>query len=375
MDAFSWNPYFVTGLERVDEQHHHLVDLINAFGQMVMRPTGADATELDAICAELARYAEYHFAEEEELMRQVGVDPRHVEEHVRNHRGFINEVTRLHASRRAEDREGAQFLLRFLTHWLAYHILGSDQMMAKQIAAIESGVPAEEAYRSSTCHHEPSTEALLTALNGLFQQISERNRALEEANQTLEARVAERTQALQDANQRLEDLANTDVLTGLPNRRYALRHLAMAWEAAARDGRPLTCMMIDADGFKDINDTHGHAAGDAVLRALARQLSHAVRTDDMVARLGGDEFLIVCDRTPLARAMTLAESLRQDVARMRVPAGEGVWSGSISVGVAAKDASTRDADDLIRAADAGVYQAKRGGRNQVASSQASSEER
>jgi hemerythrin len=135
-----------------------------------------------------------------------------------------------------------------------------------------------------------------------------------------------------------------------------------------RDGTPLACLMIDADGFKVINDTHGHDAGDAVLRALSAQLQHAVRTDDIVCRLGGDEFLIICTGTPLSGALKLAEAVRSEVAALRVPAGAGVWRGSISIGVAARTDAMKGVDDLMKEADLGLYAAKRNGRNCVATS-------
>jgi diguanylate cyclase (GGDEF)-like protein len=275
-------------------------------------------------------------------------------------------VTQLHGGVSASNRDAAKSLLQFLTHWLAYHILGEDQFMAKQIAPIQSGCRPEDAYLDDAPTKDPATDTLLSALNGLFEQVSERNRELVQLTKTLEDRVAERTLALTDANQRLVDLANTDALTGLPNRRYALRSLALEWDAAIRNGAPLACMMIDVDGFKDVNDTYGHDAGDAVLRALATQLQHAVRTDDIVCRLGGDEFLIICASTPLDGAMQLAEAIRQEVAALRVPAGAGEWRGSISVGVASRTAAMSGLEDLIRVADLGVYVAKRNGRNCVA---------
>jgi hemerythrin len=125
-------------------------------------------------------------------------------------------------------------------------------------------------------------------------------------------------------------------------------------------------MMIDADGFKQINDTHGHDAGDGVLRALARQLRDAVRTDDLVCRLGGDEFLIICADTPMDGALQLAEKIRSEVAALRVAAGTGEWRGSISVGVAVRTAEMSSMEDLLKTADLGVYAAKRNGRNCVA---------
>lgn len=366
MEAFSWSTNFVTGLSEVDLQHHRLVDLINRFGNLVMCEEGASIVELEAVFAELAEYAQYHFSEEESLMAAMGLDSRHIEQHTHAHKSFLNEVTLLHGGVSADNLDAAKPLLQFLTHWLAYHILGSDQFMAKQMVSIKSGCSPEDAYRVDAPANDPATDTLLKALNGLFQQVSERNRELVELNKTLEARVAERTQALSQANQRLDDLANTDILTGLPNRRYALHSLATEWDASVRNDTPLACMMIDADGFKQINDTHGHDAGDVVLRELSAQLLHAVRNDDMVCRLGGDEFLIICAATPLDGAVGLAEIIRQRIATLRVRAGDGVWQGSISVGVAVRTAAMTGLEDLMKAADQGVYAAKRNGRNCVA---------
>ena len=366
METFQWNACFTTGLSSVDEQHHRIVDLINRFGILLMRQDGASLAEIEGVLVELADYAIFHFADEEALMETLRVDPRHVAQHRAAHASFLDEVNRLHDGISANNRDAARFLLQFLTNWLAYHVLGSDQFMARQIAAIKAGASPEEAYRDHARVVDPATDALLNALHGLFHQVSERNHELVNLNKTLEARVAERTLALTDANQRLDELANTDTLTGLPNRRYAMRCAASEWEASVGKGTPLACMMIDADGFKVINDTHGHDAGDAVLRALSKQLQHATRNDDIVCRLGGDEFLVICVDTPLEGAMTLAENVRKEVAALRVPAGSGEWRGSISVGVAARTATMAGMDDLIKSADLGVYFAKRKGRNCVA---------
>jgi hemerythrin len=369
MDAFRWNPCFVTGLVNVDDQHQQLVDVINRFGELVMQEGGAPTDQVEGVFAELAQYASYHFAEEEALMHAAGLDARYVEQHEQSHTRFLAEVTQLHADLGSPDRSAAKSLLEFLTHWLAYHILGSDQLMAQQMALINSGVSPQEAFQTQVSETDPATDALLKALNGLFQQVSDRNTQLLQLNKTLETRVAERTQALVDANQRLEDLASTDLLTGLPNRRYAMSRFAAAWQESVRLGTPLACMMIDADGFKTINDTHGHDAGDAVLKALSKSLSHAVRTDDIVCRLGGDEFLVICAGTSLDGGLTLAEKIRSDVAALRVAAGSGHWVGSVSVGVAARTPDMAGVDVLMKVADDGLYISKRNGRNCVATSQ------
>jgi diguanylate cyclase (GGDEF)-like protein len=208
-------------------------------------------------------------------------------------------------------------------------------------------------------------EQLLNALNGLFHQLSARNRELSELNQTLENRVKERTSELAFTNHKLEELSLTDVLTGLPNRRYAMQQLSLQWEESVKNNTSLSCMIVDADHFKEINDTSGHDAGDKVLRKLSRTLKYSIRTDDMVCRLGGDEFFIICPNTPLDGALRVAEQMLKTVSTLRVPVEKGEWVGSISVGVAVRQSNMSSPEDLIKAADQGVYAAKRNGRNCV----------
>ncbi len=368
MDAFIWNPCFLTGLASVDNQHHRLIELINRFGELISQQENVATTELDEVFIELADYAGYHFAEEEALMARMHLDPRHITQHQGNHKKFLEEVVLRHKAVNADPDhvEGGRSLLQFLSHWLAYHILGTDQVMAKQMSAIQSGIRPEDAYLASSENGDAATDILLEALNGLFAQVSERNLELMRLNANLEARVAERTHALSEANQRLDDLANIDLLTGLPNRRQAMRTLSREWELAVRDKTALACMMIDADGFKTVNDTYGHDAGDAVLRSLATCLSHSVRNDDIVCRLGGDEFIIICAKTPLEGALKLAEKVRSEVSGLRVKAGDGEWRGSISVGVALRTDTMAGLEELVKVADQGLYVAKKNGRNRVA---------
>jgi len=369
MESFVWDDCFVTGVIEVDFQHHGLVDLINRLGDAVTSDVGASKDEIETVFESLALYAVHHFADEESMMIARGLDRRHVDGHLAAHANFFEEVAHLRGAMTKGEPNAADALLRFLSQWLAYHILGKDQVMAGQLGAIAQGQTPEQAYRSSERSRDPATDTLLRALDGLFQLVSERNRALSLLNRTLEARVAERTLALSEANQRLEDMAMTDILTGLPNRRHAITRIEREWQEAIAADAPLACLMIDADGFKGINDSYGHDAGDVVLRVLARELGHAVRTDDVVCRLGGDEFLILCPRTPLAGAMQLAEEVRCKVAALRVPAGAGEWRGSVSVGVAARTREMSSAEHLIEAADRGVYRAKREGRDRVATVQ------
>lgn len=371
MESFLWDACFVTGLETVDAQHHYLVDLINQFGDLLMQPQGASTEAIEVLFAELSRYAKYHFCEEEALMTSAQLETRHLVHHVNEHAQFLRDLHYLHAEMAANKTGAPNALLQYLSNWLAYHILGSDQLMAGAMKAIAAGVPAREAYLAFTKDRDPATATLLQAMSRLIEQVSERSRALFELNRTLEARVAERTRELSNMNEQLESMAMTDVLTGLPNRRHALQILEQEWKKCAQHGTALSCMVVDADGFKQVNDSYGHDAGDGVLRALSRCMKQAVRTDDVVCRLGGDEFLIVCMHTALAGAMTSAEKVRQDVSELRVPAGNGHWLGSVSIGVAQArpSHSTLGMEAWLKTADEAVYVAKRNGRNCVATVQ------
>lgn len=371
MESFLWEGCFVTGLDKVDEQHHYLVDLINQFGELLMQPGGASGEAVQALLAELTRYAQVHFQEEEAMMARSGLDARQLAHHVREHQQFLTDLEHMCPDTSDQHGESAQGLLQFLSNWLAYHILGSDQIMAGAIRGIQAGQSPQEAYRAFYKNRDPATATLLQAMNRLIEQVSERSRALYELNQTLEARVAERTHALSEMNEQLESMAMTDVLTGLPNRRHAMGILQREWQQMLAGGGALSCMVIDADGFKAINDNYGHDAGDAVLRVLARCMRQAVRSDDVVCRLGGDEFLIVCMHTALEGAMTTAENVRQSVSELRVKAGGGEWLGSVSIGVAEATPAllAQGVDAWLKTADDAVYVAKRSGRNCVATVQ------
>jgi hemerythrin len=368
MESFCWNRNFETGLQDVDDQHRRLVDIINAFGAHLAENDIAEE-HVESLLKELIEYAQFHFEKEEELMAESGLDSRHCEFHIVEHNTFLEDVLLFRNHRRTGDMDDARSILEYLIHWLAYHILVMDQNMARQMSLIAGNMSAADAWQAGEREVDSSTEPLLTALKGLFQQVSRRNRELATLNQNLEKIVEERTRELVKANADLEILAMTDVLTELPNRRHALRQLQELWKEARQSNGHLSCMLVDADGFKAINDTYGHDAGDAVLWRLARELCHSVRSDDIVCRLGGDEFVIICPFTPLEGALHIAELTRAKIGALRVPAGEGVWHGSISVGVAAITGDFTSVDDLIKAADEGVYMAKKAGRNCVRTSQ------
>ena len=362
MTTFQWTTEFETGLETVDEQHHRLVDVINRYGDQVAEGH-LDSGMLAPLLKELLDYTRYHFNEEEKLMEDRGLDPRHTDSHRQEHADFIAEVSNLRSGMSFVRSEDLQHLYDFLIHWLAFHILGADQNMARQIHSCSRGISPPEAYIRQEVETRESTAPMLTALNNLFTLVSSRNRDLVRLNESLEQKVKERTSNLEQANRQLEMMALTDVLTGLRNRRYALKALESLWEESR--GTPLACMMIDADDFKPVNDTYGHDAGDRVLIRLAETLQDHLRTDDILCRMGGDEFLVICPATDAAGVNHVAESLLREVNRLTVDLGNGHWRGRVSIGVAVQSPGMTGWNDLIKSADNAVYRAKETGRNRV----------
>ena len=167
------------------------------------------------------------------------------------------------------------------------------------------------------------------------------------------------------ANERLAALAGTDDLTGLPNRRAAEARLQQLWQHVRRYGEPAAVVMLDVDRFKSINDTWGHATGDAVLRALAQALRETTRAVDLAGRWGGEEFLVLLPRLTPEAAHRLAERLREQAATVRVLAGGQTVPCTVSLGVAMADPADDGAEAWLRRADEALYQAKSGGRNRV----------
>ena len=162
-------------------------------------------------------------------------------------------------------------------------------------------------------------------------------------------------------------MAITDSLTGLYNRHYLDRHLAAMLERSRGDGRPLAVAIIDIDFFKSVNDTHGHVAGDQVLRELARRLENSIRASDLAARLGGEEFVVVMSDTNMDTARAITARLCRDIEATPFAASliEDGLAVTASIGVAVADHRDATPDDLVKRADEALYEAKNNGRNQV----------
>jgi diguanylate cyclase (GGDEF)-like protein len=164
-------------------------------------------------------------------------------------------------------------------------------------------------------------------------------------------------------------LAIRDALTGLYNRRHfdaALEHIMSRWQRDGANRRPVAAIMFDLDKFGQFNKEHGHQAGDAVLRAFSGILKTRFRSADLVARYGGEEFVAVLEGATRDEAFTVADEIRRMLGAKAISGPDGTrLRATVSAGCAELDASDATPQALLRAADVGLFMAKRGGRNQV----------
>lgn len=175
---------------------------------------------------------------------------------------------------------------------------------------------------------------------------------------------------LEEANTRLESLANLDALTGLSNRRHFERSAAEA--LCASRGASVSVLMLDIDNFKIVNDQHGHAAGDAVLRTIGALLRRGTRRSDVVGRLGGEEFGLVLSGTDEATGRSVAEKIRETIASLRFELSATDHRVTVTLGGTSHSGHVRDdahaaelLSTLIARADEHLYIGKRTGRNRV----------
>jgi diguanylate cyclase (GGDEF)-like protein len=194
---------------------------------------------------------------------------------------------------------------------------------------------------------------------------------------TARLRTAKRVLALEhslkDALAKKRQLAMSDSLTGVFNRRYFMKHLSRELKRAQRFGGDVSLLLLDVDHFKDINDTYGHATGDLVLKKITKQLARCLqRETDWCARLGGDEFVVVLEGTKLAQANICAESVRKAVVSEAVETPLGSAHFTVSIGIGGleelQDRGSATVQSLLERADSHLYVSKARGRNRITSS-------
>ena len=199
-----------------------------------------------------------------------------------------------------------------------------------------------------------------------FNDVTELHRANAQLRDTLE-QLSSSNAMIGLKNQELHRMATRDALSGCLNRRAFHEQLAPLFARSQKQSLPLSCLMIDIDNFKSVNDTHGHATGDRVIQEVAKQIAAAARAEDLVCRYGGEEFCLAAANLGVEETRALAEQIRQRVERDAGAALHDVprLKVTISIGVHTRGAGAASVAELIDRADQALYRSKRSGRNRV----------
>ncbi len=243
---------------------------------------------------------------------------------------------------------------------------GTVAFMAQQLAAEESFLVEILNYHRDgqrywirlSVHPDRSDDGELVGYTAIQSDITEEKTARDQLEQEIERRRALEAD--------LRHLSSHDALSGMPNRRHFFEQADRELVRCRRHQRPMSLVLFDLDDFKSLNDTHGHAAGDAAIRAVADLCSGAQRGSDFAARIGGEEFAVLLPETELDGAAVVAERLRHALAGTAIPtSGDSVYV-TASFGVSGARTETDRIETLLARADHALYSAKRSGRNQVA---------
>ena len=189
--------------------------------------------------------------------------------------------------------------------------------------------------------------------------------SLENSNNSLEEKVLARTIDLEQARQEAESMAETDVLTGVGNRRFFFSRGEEALQLTNRLDHPLTLVMIDIDNFKKIHDSKCHAAGDSVIKRVAELSQKRLRSTDILGRIGGEEFAFILIDSKLDKAIALSEILRKEIEATTVDSPLGEIKFTASFGITMVTREDKELDDPLHRADKALYQAKNNGRNRI----------
>ena len=241
------------------------------------------------------------------------------------------------------------------------------------------GVTQGQLDQRLSIHFNQEVDALAASLNTMaerlqtsFAQIEAQKSTLAQYNVELEKLVEARTRDLQDAYRRLEaayqtsqTLAATDPLTGIANRRGFFEQAEKEVSRSLREQTPIGIMQLDLDNFKQVNDTHGHAAGDAVLIQATRVMAGCLRHYDLLGRLGGEEFAILLPDTPLDEVCRIAERIRLSIDKTKLTQDGIDIPMSVSIGISYRSDGTERIEKLLAEADCALYMAKAQGKNRV----------
>jgi diguanylate cyclase (GGDEF)-like protein/hemerythrin-like metal-binding protein len=373
-EVFPWNKNFETGIATIDEQHKVLVSLLNELAGTLARD---DQLEINRVFDELAEYANFHFETEEAIWVEYFGDDSWLSSHQLTHSSFLPKVVELKEQDTNKPLiEIIEGIVKFLIRWLAFHIIDSDKRLAFVVHNMEKGLSFEEAKIASDKKMSGSIRVLIETVMAMYDGLSSRTLDLmreRHERKKVEEELHEANIQLREANIKLEELAITDQLTGLFNRRHFNNIFKQELKRANRENTYLSLIIMDIDFFKKLNDNYGHSKGDRVLVQLGQKLINLCqRPGDYAFRLGGEEFGVLAANLEPQGTVEFAEIVRKGIEALGIPHEYSDAANILTVSIGSitmMPDETDTIDDYMSIADARLYKAKKLGRNQVVSSE------
>lgn len=364
-EIFPWNRNFETGIDSIDQQHKVLVEIVNRLARHFA--SNLQDSNCNGILDELLEYAAFHFEEEEQIWQRAFPGSQQALDHSDDHQLFIAKIRQLH-SRQAPQDEVLTTLLKYLTRWLAFHILDTDRKMALTLQALERGATLEQAKDWADEQLSSSTSILVAGLLDIYskrsasaiQLMREQNARLRAEEELARLQQQHIRQVLEEQasgyQQQLEFLAYYDPLTGLMNRNGIIREIRTTLQHDCAPKGEVALISLDLDNFSKVNALFGEEAADRYLGLLGRRWLDALCPGALLARVSGDEFVLLLKHGEQVHAQLHALCL---TAAQPCDLGGAMVTTRFTAGVVLFLAEgANDADTLLRQADQTLFRAK-----------------
>lgn len=363
IEVFPWNKNFDTGIKDIDEQHRQLVYILNKLANSLVYD---NELETENIFQELADYAHYHFSQEEVIWAgYLGQDTLY-KDHLESHSSFLPKVLKI--KEQGADKplqKVVEDIIQFLIRWLAFHIIDDDKRLSLILNRLEAGATIEQAKFEVESEMSGSLSLLIDTVLVMYDSLS--SKALELMRERIKRQESENKLLI--LNKELQNLAITDQLTGLYNRRHFEHVFDEELRRAQRHEHFLALIMLDIDYFKKINDRYGHAFGDQALKQVSSVLTKCTkRGGESCFRLGGEEFCIISANETLENLLKLVDKIDAEIKKLKIENLDSTLSDylTVSMGIYHSVPSRKSTiDTYLIKADKRLYIAKNTGRNKV----------
>ena len=310
-EIFPWNDNFKTGIQKIDEEHKKIIELLNNLANIL---TQDKDFEIENAFSELAQYAQYHFENEENIWKEHLKDSDYIISHEKSHESFLPRVLKIR-SKNDNLQDTIEEIILFLIRWLAFHIIDEDKRLSLMIHSMKNGKNINEAKYISDEIMGGSMKIMVETILSMYDNLS--LKAIELIREKKARLRAEKE--LKAINIELHKLSITDQLTGLYNRRYFEDIFNRELQKSKRAKTYFNVILFDIDYFKKLNDTYGHDMGDKALKILASCLKKNIkRGTDYIFRIGGEEFTIIITNENLENLINITKILQREIKKLAI---------------------------------------------------------